>query len=488
MGVTLLDASPRDDALGCGGSVHLPCLYRRRPLRFHASARLKHQGRREHGARTSASRTIPVRARAEIDGAMGEENNVSVAAHPITLFVETERGTFVRRILPASLLPPDVRPGNAAETATRDAAAAWGLPDFVFGPATRRRGSGVRELGDAVVIAGERAACVQVKARPVPSTELARERGWLDKKIAEAARQSAGTIRAMRTGHPRMVNERGRTITLDGASKKWSSVTVLDHPGIEGYVPRGGSVVLLRGDWEFLFDQLKSTCAVLGYLERVGRHGHVELGTEPARYFQLALADERAPREHLDPRIAAHGRPISVPLLPLEPAAYGEIIRGVLEDVAESDWPDGIDPADVLEVLAAIDGAPLAYRAELGRDILEWLSEMPSVPQGEVRWRFRRMAWPGRPHLIFGAAPRFSDLIQEAFGAYVQLRHQEHLELTPEAIDLMTVGVLFTPRLDRTRPWDTTIAATRGEQHLDPPLRSALEGLWHRWGEGATPP
>jgi hypothetical protein len=51
--------------------------------------------------------------------------------------------------------------------------------------------------------------------------------------------------------------------------------------------------VLLRRDWEFLFEQLKSTRAVLGYLERVAGEAW-ELGREAARYFRLAQADEAA--------------------------------------------------------------------------------------------------------------------------------------------------------------------------------------------------
>jgi hypothetical protein len=44
------------------------------------------------------------------------------------------------------------------------------------------------------------------------------------------------------------------------------------------------------------------------------------------------------------------------------------------------------------------------------------------------------------------------------------------LELIPERQDVMTVGVLLTPRTDGLRPWDTTMAATRGDPHLEPDL------------------
>ncbi|RKT09225.1 hypothetical protein BX285_6299 [Streptomyces sp. 1114.5] len=44
------------------------------------------------------------------------------------------------------------------------AAATWGLPDFVFVPALAQKVSGRRELGDRILIAGRRAAVVQVKS------------------------------------------------------------------------------------------------------------------------------------------------------------------------------------------------------------------------------------------------------------------------------------------------------------------------------------
>lgn len=406
----------------------------------------------------------------------------------MTLHVMTDQGHFLRTIMPASLLAPGEAPGAAAETATRGAAAVWGLPDFVFRSAVQQRGAGTRELGDAILIAGERAACVQVKARAAPSADAERERAWLDKKIAEGAKQAVGTIKSVRRAHPTLVNERGRAITIDGSRKTWLAITLLDHPGLDGYTPRSESMVLLRQDWEFLFEQLKSTYAVLEYLERVSRGVPVALGTEPVRYYELAAADLRSRPEPLDPRLAALGHEgRSTPLLPMEPAHHGEIIRGMLEDIATCDMPEQFASSDLLDVLAAIDAAPVGYRAELGRDVLTWLAGMSDVPPGEVLWRFRRLTWPKRPHLIFGAAPRFSETIREAFGLFVQLRHQQHLEITPERDDLLTVGILLTPRHDGLRPWDTTLAATAGQQGLEPDLRSTLEGLWGPFGTRDQP-
>jgi hypothetical protein len=407
----------------------------------------------------------------------------------IILSIETPDGVFLRRIMPASLLPTNVEHGGAAEDATRDAAAFWGLPDFVFRSALRVRGSGIRELGDAIVVVGDRAASVQVKARQAPSKDESKERSWLDKKIREGARQAAGTIRALHATHATsLVNERGRTIAIEPAGKTWLGVVVVDHPGVAGYVPAAGVLALLRRDWEFLFGQLKSTYAVLEYLHRVAREPPIVLGEEPVRYYEFAAADAAAPRGKIDPRLTALLTDSkSVPLLPQAPAGQGQdqlydVVRLVLEDVATTGSADEVAR---LEALAALDSLPVAYRAELGRDILRWMHEVGTVPDPGHAWRFRTLFWPDRPYLLFGAATRFSPTIQSVFGDYVSLRHQQKLELMPEGAQMLSVGVLLTPRHDGHRPWDTTMAATRGDQGLDAKSRRALELLWGPLGATA---
>src|SRR4051812_28337766 len=72
----------------------------------------------------------------------------SAPTQSYSLFVETSAGTFVRRVPDASPLRSDLRPGEAAEVATADAATKWGLPDFVFQANPYQLGRGVREVGD----------------------------------------------------------------------------------------------------------------------------------------------------------------------------------------------------------------------------------------------------------------------------------------------------------------------------------------------------
>lgn len=407
----------------------------------------------------------------------------AMAEPRLILRVETPDGVFLRPIMPASALAVVGERGPAAEDATRGAAASWGLPDFVFRSTLQRRGSGVRELGDAIVVVGDRAASVQVKARSSVSNSSAREHAWLQKRIAEGVSQAAGTIRSLRSSATTaLVNERGRSILVHGPAKTWVPVVVVDHPGSVEFVPGGDAVVLLRQDWEFLFQQLKSTYAVIEYLHRVHRIGdRVPLGKEAVRYYELAAADLAALPDPADTRLSALGlRTQSTPTLPQVPAGHGDdryqaVVRIVLEDIATTGH---VDDAARLNLLAAIDSLPVGYRAELGADILRWMDQVAAVPDPEITWRFRSIVWPGRPYLLFGAATRFSESVQAEFGDYVALRHQQQLELMPERSEALTVGVLLTPRHDGLRPWDTTSAATRGDQGFDPMFREALELLW----------
>jgi hypothetical protein len=84
-------------------------------------------------------------------------------------------------------------------------------------------------------------------------------------------------------------NLRGRQITVDGELLQWVAVVVVDHPSPpRRYTPELSNsklpvVVLLRRDWELLFEHLPSTHAVVGYIERVVAEEAVPLSEEPAR-------------------------------------------------------------------------------------------------------------------------------------------------------------------------------------------------------------
>jgi hypothetical protein len=407
-------------------------------------------------------------------------------AGPLEILVETDHGTFVRRVRPAAALLGAFS-GRDVEDVTRSSAARWGLPDLVFRPGSARRGHGSRELGDAILFAGHQAVSVQIKARMAPSADEARERRWLDKKIAEATRQAEGTIRSL-TRHTsvELTNERGHSIAWDPRAVAWTTVVVLDHPGMEGYIPDSPTTVLLRREWDFLFEQLKSTYAVVGYLHRIKGDDPVELGLEAVRYYDLAGADAAAPREPGDPRLSeVYSSSVSLPNLPLEPAGHGEarlhaLVRVIQEDLA---LIEAADPTQRVKMLAAIDGIPVQYRGELASTLLEWFDRAQEVEPGTTRWQFRGMPFTGRPYVLIGVASRPHDeAIGFHFHWFVALRHQQLLERIPERVDVPSVGVLLTPRGDRSRPWDTTCVFTTGLIDFDPEERAQLEELWGPFG------
>jgi hypothetical protein len=211
----------------------------------------------------------------------------------------------------------------AAEHATRSAVARWGLPDFVYRPVVRRLGSGTRELGDVLLLVGHRALVVQVKSRHTVREDEAREESWIRKNAAQALRQAHGTVRSLQGTPHEMVNLRNRETLIDKRLLEWLAVIVIDHPNVPEAITIGNSysdlpaVFLLRRDWEFLFDQLRSTHAVVEYLHRAATdNSSVSLGDEPVRYYTLAQADAEAPPSgEIAP--SPGGRRVSAPLLPL---------------------------------------------------------------------------------------------------------------------------------------------------------------------------
>jgi hypothetical protein len=411
----------------------------------------------------------------------------------LTLVVETETSFAIRRVGPPSQLRQDVEIGLAAEAASRDAASTWGLPDFVFRSVVTRKGSAVRELGDAILIVGDLAAVVQVKAREAHPGDQQKETSWLQKKITKASSQAVGTIRSLSSQTVELVNERGRQIQVDGSTKQWVAVVLVDHPEADryDYVPSADAVVILRRDWEFLFEQLRSTHAVIQYLHRVRPMDPEVLGHEPARYYDLASADEAASPAQLPTEYVSLGGGIaSTPLLPKVPGGAGGenlqdhlAIHEILSDIATSPLNAPITEPARLDVLAAVDTLPVGQRADLGGALKTWLVDVAQANPGELKWRFRNLVYPKQPRLLFGVATRFSEEVQLCFSTYVRLRHQQFSERLPGTTDELTVGILLTPRFDGLRSWDTTLAATAGDQMLARDERAIFEEVWGQPGQ-----
>jgi len=401
------------------------------------------------------------------------------------LVIETSNGVAVRNIPPAMPLRLLESQGKEAEHATHSAAATWGLADFVFRPELRRLTSGVRELGDGVLLIGDLGVVVQVKSREEPAEDPDRERRWATKQCEKALRQGAGTIRQLCQSPATMTNLRGRQIEVDGNDYRWVVAVVIDHCDVPDVTPTPteNSVFLLRRDWEFLFEQLKSTHRVGMYLERVAGKPQA-LGSEPVRYYELAAADEAATPTALAAPFKLHGiEEVSEPLLPMAPAATENgddhtLFRTILEDIAETQLST-IDEADRIRALADLDHLPPMQRAAIGAYLRLGFERIKPIDPPEVLWHLRRISGGfGATQLGFGVCSNFSEDIQWAFGTWVQLRHHEFADrLTAE--HPVTVGVLLTPRPDRTRKWDTSMCVIRGPSDLTEKELDAFRELWH---------
>lgn len=407
--------------------------------------------------------------------------------------VDTPNGEHVRVVPPASALADGIRAGTAAELVTRSAAAIWGMPDFIYEPVTRAKGNAQRELGDGLLIHGRAGVVIQVKHREVPTGSPEREKSWLRKMTAGAIRQINGSVRSLEDGDVVLRNARGRT-AAPSPDIEWSGVVILDHPSppsgaiVEVESANVPTIALLRRDWEFLFDQLRSTHAVIGYLNRVSVDESVELGHEPVRYYELADADEKAapgPTPEPGPR---GWEPLATPLLPKTPAAEEDtvghlLIRAVMEDIATSGA--GFPESARLEVLSEIDQLPVAYRASLGRHLTDQLKAVSHAPEDSVAWAFRLCRFtPPQPQLLFGVCNQSTDLTREAFRQWATLRHHEHGEAVGDQ-SVHTVAVLLALRGDGVRPFDTTMFSVRGDIEL---IEDELEGLRKLWNTDRPSP
>ena len=400
----------------------------------------------------------------------------------ITIEVTTAQGTFLRAVRPASILPEGVERGPIAEDAIRGAAARFGLPDFVFHPATERRGAGTREIGDAIIVTGRRGLSLQVKARQQVTDDVDRERAWLERRAAEGSRQASGTIRRLRyPGTTRLENLRGDVIAIVGRDVEWTPVVVLDHPGVPDVALGGDVVVLSRRDWEFLFQQLQSTVAVVDYLHRVGTLGPGQFNLEAVRYYELAQADAATTPAEVDPAFVAIGaRNESAPMLPLPPAEPANLIRWILEDIASVPRRDYSEEQarGRLTMLAIIDSAPIGTREQMAKTILAWFDQVQAAPPEAFWWRVRNYIYFGRMHLLIAVTGQANPIVAEAFGHLIRLRHVERGERSANEAELTTVGVLLQPRREGRLPWDTTAGMVEGRVELSADERASMERMW----------
>ncbi|WP_328647157.1 hypothetical protein OHS58_03855 [Amycolatopsis sp. NBC_00348] len=423
-------------------------------------------------------------------------------AESLTLVIETDSGTAIRRVPDVSPLSDGETQGYAAEDAIRDAAATWGLPDFVFLPEQQRVGSGVRELGDGLLLVGDQAAVIQSKSRTDPTDNVERELSWLGKNVTKALKQGSGTVRLLKLASANMTNARGRTVPVDGKDYTWLTVVIVDHADPpRGFVPpptptEVPAIVLLRRDWEFLFDHLRSTRHVLAYLLRAARAGDVvELGDEPRHYHEYALADIAAEPDPVHPSVTAlmgakDASIISSSRAPLTPAGDDDrpahvMLRMIMEDIANTPIPAEQEP-DRLLMLAAIDGLAVERRTELGATLIRFMDSVARhTGPGTLIHSRTVIPNPGEfTPLVFLVASERSDLAKEALTIRTNLLHCDFGAAVGEW-EHSTVSVMLTPSTVSGRLWDTSTSALWGDPEHSPELVEQMRALV---AQAAVPP
>lgn len=391
-----------------------------------------------------------------------------------------EMGRVIGREIPAAgAINSTGDYGTDVENAVRAAAGRWGLPDFVLRPSVVAKGSGIREIGDGTIVTGPRGITLQVKSRDHTITdEPARAASWLMKNARAGLRQARGTIRTLTNPAVTMENLRGRDVALDGRHVKWVPVVILDYRDppahIEPEGDTGPSLTLLRSDWEFLWNQLRSASAVVDYVHRVAGEEPLELGMETNRYFELADRDHNAaPAPVADWLHDSGAASPTLPLLPTDPPASTdelgfEVFQSLLHDIAASKF-DGEEEFRV-HMLGQLDRVAVAGRAGLGRLLLRNLAACARSEPGTRHMAHRLMFLDdGDVQLTFSTMDQFTGYEHEVWRTWLLHRRQKFLlESEASGPELpWTVGVLLTPRPDGGRPWDTSVVATDGPAHFD---------------------
>lgn len=270
-------------------------------------------------------------------------------------------------------IPSSSSIGAQVEERARRIAGALGVPDFVYRPLLEHKGTAQREISDGVLICGEDGLIMQVKARHAPDQDsAARTEQWIRKNARTARNQADGTRRRLALSRAVTFSSlRGYTRTLTGIAG-WPAVVIIDHPAVPAGLlleQTSDTLWITLEDWHELHAHLRSTAAVISYVNRALRcELHPTLGGEADRHLSLARADA-----------AAYGGPSSYPMLPMsvleEPdATYAALVDDLIEKVWPQDGPiPWRNPDDYRLIVERLDRIPPALRATLGVKLITTL-------------------------------------------------------------------------------------------------------------------
>ncbi|GAA0970295.1 hypothetical protein GCM10009555_018950 [Acrocarpospora macrocephala] len=275
--------------------------------------------------------------------------------------------------------------GDKAERRAREVAAYLGIPDFVYGQPLVRKGAGWREVGDGMLIVGDRGAILQVKARDRraglrDSSEKAER--VIRKYIDSAIRQGYGskrTIQQYQKGKPLRatpvraldfpeIRRPDFELELSVHCERWPIIVIVDHPKNPEFVvnlPRRVFCISL-GDWEQLHGHIRSVSGILHYIDLVEESGIPTIvGREQARFFEIChiakKAGGRSKTSHPWFSSAAYDDPLGIEL-------YQELIAKVWSGLPRG---PGLSPKDIRMILAFLDDVPTSIMATVGQWTLQ---------------------------------------------------------------------------------------------------------------------
>lgn len=414
------------------------------------------------------------------------------------IFFTDGRRLFKRLVGPALPLPVDSDEGKSAEIAVFDAAATWGMPDFAYTPLLHHRGSGIREVGDAVLVLHDLGLVVQVKRRECPSDDPAKEVRWIRKVGAKALKQSNGSLRTLRDQSLKLENARDEILEVQPDDRRWLGVILIDHPDLPSDSPPLGdarTLALTRRDWEFLFAHLKSTYAVARYVEIALELESVPLGDEPVRYHQLAAAAEQpvddGPERNELRRHFTEGKGIPLSIFPQMPVgdpsrrrvqALHSFFTSLQHDLAMND-EDDVELRH--EMLSRLDSLPPGVKEYFSQTVLEGLRKASRRHRrgGVTAWGRLRVSdrYPQMVYIV--TADRIENYLS-VLAAFQIYEHYKFARVDGFPDSATTIGLVITPQNDGLRPWEAAFTFVKGKPEVsDSDLAGFKENFGPFWDD-----
>ena len=205
--------------------------------------------------------------------------------------------------------PDDENYGHVVEDDVRQIVAQLGTEDFVYTVPVVSRGTGTREVGDALLVSSDMGAILQVKSRH-PGARTEDGSAWVARRGMRAYRQGLGTRRTIarlqasgetihaypvRAATWSSVDRDSASLEISMDASDWPVIIILDHPSIDGVDPPNlDGFWITVTDWLELNRALRSVTAVLIYVRRVLEAGSAAaepLGSEAERFQRMVEAD-----------------------------------------------------------------------------------------------------------------------------------------------------------------------------------------------------